>query len=285
MVLEQVLVDWAHLTLLAAAIGFLLHETGFLSLGHAGLVLAGGYAVAFASLGVLSPLGVVASAVLPLGVLAVVGMRVRDDIFAVVTLAIAEAIRLFVLGADELTQGALGLGPVPRYRLFIDAPLTVITPWVVVLVAVSGAVLVLRQWPGLSLGSIRDGELFSRAVGMRTIWIRFFAVLLSGTGAIVAGALQIQYFGLAAPTMGTLDVSLQAIAAAMLAWPLWRHGRPLSAAIGFVLASLTVVTLPPLLRAIGPSSADAAVWRQAALGILLFSLVHPRSPFAAMLRR
>lgn len=285
MVVEQLLVDWAHVTLLATAIGFLLHELGMLSLGHAGLVLVGAYSVAFVGLGVLSPVTVLILAGLPLGVLALVAMRVRDDIFAVMTLAVAESIRLFVLGADRLTDGALGLGPVPRPSWMVAGPYAAMVPWMAVLLTFAAATMALKGWPGLLLGAVRDGELFARGVGLSTTSVRFVAVFLSGAAAMVAGALQIQYFGLATPTMGSVDVSLQAIAAAMLAWPLWRQGRPILTVVGFTLGALIIVVLPPLLRTLGPSTADAAVWRQAVLGVLLFSLVHPRSPFATMLRR
>jgi ABC-type branched-subunit amino acid transport system permease subunit len=278
MVTQQLIVDWAHLMLLTAAVGFLLHEVGLLSLGHAGLLLGGAYATAFVALGMVSPLMGALVMGLPLILIAAIAAKVRDDIFAVVTLALAETMRLFVLGADKVTQGALGLGPVPRISVMSDGASAGLLGWSAVALALAMAIITLRSWPGLVLGTIRDGELFARGIGINTKAARSVAVMCSGSAALGAGLLQVEYFGVATPTMGNLDVSLQAIAAAMLAWPFWKQGQPLRTAAGFALGAAIVTMLPPLLRLLSPATADAAVLRQALLGVLLFSLVHPRSP-------
>lgn len=285
MVLDQILIDWAHLSILTLAIGFLLHEVGMLSLGHAGLLLTGAYCWALWARGDLSLVSALSAAAVFLLLMALTSLRVQDDIFAVVTLALAEALRFFVLGAYELTGGSVGLGPVPRSDWVASSHGAQLLALVTGTVVVSVAVLLLARWPGVVLGSIRDGELLSQGIGINTGLTRFMAFALTGVVAEVVGGLQVAYFGVATPQMGELDVSLQSVAAAMLAWPMWRQGRPGRSAIGFLLGAGAITIAPPLLRQLIREGVDVAVLRQALFGALLFGLVHPRSPFSRLLER
>ena len=283
MIWGQVAIDWAHLAILTMAVGILLHELGMLSLGHAGLLLTGAYCWAFWARGDLSLFGSLAIGGVVLMVMSLTALRVQDDIFAVVTMALGEALRLFSLGAAELTGGSVGLGPIPRSDWVASARGSQVLGLATVLMVGFVSVVTLRRWPGVVLGSIRDAELLTQGMGVRTRRIRFIVVALTCAAAAIAGALQVAYFGLATPTMGALDVSLQAVAAAMLAWPLWRQNRPMRSTAGFLMGSAIVVIIPPLLRQIIHGGFDVAVLRQALFGALLYGLVHPRSPLSKLL--
>ena len=285
MIWGQIAIDWAHLAILTMAVGILLHELGMLSLGHAGVLLTGAYCWAFWARGDLSLISSLAIGGVVLTIMSLTSLRVQDDIFAVVTLALGEALRFFTLGAAELTGGSVGLGPIPRSDWVASVPGSQWLGFATVLTVGCISVVTLRRWPGVVLGSIRDAELLTQGMGVRTHLIRFMVVALSCMAAIAAGALQVAYFGLATPTMGALDISLQAVAAAMLASPLWRQNRPLRSMAGFLLGSAIVVVLPPLLRQLVHGGVDVAVVRQALFGALLFCLVHPRSPLSGLLER
>lgn len=285
MVWEQIIIDWTHLVILTMAVGFLLHEVGMLSLGHSGLILIGAYCAGFWVLGQLSLLSASGLVVLALLALSLTAMRVRDDIFAVVTLGFGELIRLFVVGASDLTGGTLGLGPIPRSDWMASAHGAQWMGGVTVVVLGSAVAVLMRSWPGLILGSIRDGELLSQSCGVATGPIRLVAVSASGLAAVVVGALQATYFGLATPNLGTVDISLYAVASAMLGWPLWRQGRPERALIGFIVGSFVLVALPPFLRQVLRTGLDVAVFRQAVFGAVLYCLVHPRSPLSTVFNR
>jgi len=283
MVWGQIAIDWAHLAILTMAVGILLHELGMLSLGHAGVLLTGAYCWAFWARGDLSLFGSVAIGGFVLIIMSLTALRVQDDIFAVVTLALGEALRFFTLGAADLTGGSVGLGPIPRSDWVASMRGSQSLGFAAVLAVGWISVVTLRRWPGVVLGSIRDAELLTQGMGIRTRRIRFTVVTLSCTAAVLAGALQVAYYGLATPNMGALDISLQAVAAAMLAWPLWRQNRPIRSTFGFLLGSAIVVLLPPLLRQLVHGGVDVAVVRQALFGTLLYGLVHPRSPLSRLL--
>jgi hypothetical protein len=76
--------------------------------------------------------------------------------------------------------------------------------------------------------------------------------------------------------LGVLDVSLQALAAAMLARPAWRQGRPGMALVGYAITSAVLTLMPVLLRQLLPGSVQEALLRQALFGSVLYALAHPR---------
>lgn len=276
MVLEQIVIDWVHLAILAMAVGFLLHEVGMLSLGHSGLVLTGAYCTALFVLHKLSLPAALGIALLLLALMSLTALKVKEDIFAVVTLAIAEMMRLLTVGAAGYTGGTLGLGPIPRHAWIASSTGSQFFATGTLLVSAAIAAGVLKYWPGLILGSVRDGELLAQGFGLRTRLIRTLAVVASGCAALLVGVLQVQYYGLASPRMGSLDVSLQALAAAMIAWPLWQQGRPARALVGFIGGSFLLVLIPPILRLVLSEGADVATIRQGMFGLLLYVLVHPK---------
>jgi branched-chain amino acid transport system permease protein len=283
MVLEQIIVDWMQLAILALAVGFLLHELGMLSLGHSGLVLAGAYCTGLIALERTAVSTALGAVILLLLLMALTALRVRGDIFAVLTLALSEVTRLLTIGASNVTSGTLGMGPIPRTHWVASSAGAQIIAVIVLSLLAALAIVELRRWPGVVLGSIRDGELFIQGCGVRTRTVRMGAVIGSGLAAILVGVLQAQYYGLASPQMGTIDVSLQALAAAMLAWPLWRQGAPSRAIVGFIVGSLLLVLIPPTLRLIVSGGVGIAEIRQGMFGLILFILVHPRLRLARRL--
>jgi len=273
----QLLVDWSHLSLLSLAVGFMIFEVGIISLGHAGTLLLGAYCLALLSLGELGWFSVMC---LLLGIhiaLALSAVRVRDSVFALTSLAFSEAIRFAALGAWDITRGSIGLGPIPSSWLSTD--LGAATAGVVA-VGIVGAVYVflVRGWPGLILGAMRDDELVARGQGFKIAPTRFFVVALSGSVAALLGALQVTYYGSAYPSMGRLEVSLMALATVMIASPVWRQGRPVRTVLGLLGGAVTIACLPPLLRWMLPGSVDVALLRQVLFGSLLYLLVHPGKP-------
>lgn len=275
MVPAQIVIDWLHLFTLAAAVGFLLHEVGLISLGHAGMVLVGAYAIGFLWLGDISwwmavPLVVVFGASLSAAVL-----RVQSDTFAVVTLAFATIVNRVSVGATEWTGGSLGLGPIPRPN-WVAGDLGAIalgsSVAIVAVVAYAAAGILPIGW---KMGGIRDNELVARTQGIRTRPIMFTAVFGTGILAAGVGGIEALFFGLVTPRMGSTDVMLQALAAAMLARPAWRQGAPLGTLFGYAAAALMLVLVPPVLRQVLPETVTVDVLRQALFGATLYGLVHP----------
>lgn len=280
MIWSQILIDSTHLWILALAYGFLLHELGILTLGHSGLLLAGAYGYALVAIGqwrLEGGLALVAAVVTLLGLSA---LRVRGDIFTVLSFAFAESLRYLALGLISVTGGANGLGPIDRPPWLANDGSALTTALCVAGLGVAAYVVFASGRWGMRAGSLRDDELLARAYGVSSQPIKFLAVAATGLVVSIVGMLQVAYFGLAVPRLGNIDVSLQSIAAAMLALPLWRHGRPWSTVLGLACGAVVLTILPPLLRSLWNAGPDVAVLRQFAFGGALYALVHPRSPFS-----
>lgn len=271
----QNVVDWLHLWLLTTAQGLLLHELGLTSLGLAAMLLTGAYAFGLLAMGVVGVTGVFIGVLVIAALSSAAVLRVQGDIFAVITLAFCQIMHRIAVGAVDLTGGSLGLGPLRRYSIMAtDGNAVVIAAVCVALIAVAYW-WVGRSTLGVVLGGIRDDELYARAVGHRARVLQLLAVIAAGVAAALVGALAAGYFGLVTPQMGLLDVSLRALAAAMLARPFWQQGRPLLTLAGYAVAAGLLVIVPPFLRACLPAVGEA-VLRQALFGMILYVLVHPR---------
>jgi branched-chain amino acid transport system permease protein len=278
----QVGVDMIHLAIVALAVGFLLHEVGLLSLGHSACVMTGAYAlvgVALDHFTVVEGLGMLL--VVPI-LLALTTLRVREDVFAVVALAIAEGLRHLAIGLPDVTGGALGLGPLPPGG---PSPASgALIGALILSTTVLGYLLIARSRIGLALGTIRDSQLLAAAHGTRVgIW-RFVATVLTGLIAAASGALQSSWFGFASPELGALDIYLQAVAAALLGTFAWRQGRPHRVIAGILLGAMVVVGVPALLRELLAGAAELAMLRKAIFGLLLLLVVSPGSPLATRQR-
>ena len=275
MVVTQIIIDWTHLFVFALAIGFLLHEVGLISLGHAGMVLVGAYGCGFLLTQQLSVPMTFAGALVLSAVLAGVTLAVREDVFAVVSLAFAMIVHRTILGSVSMTGGALGYGPIPRSE-FLGSDLGAITVGLgMSVVAIAMYCTVCRLPIGVSLGGIRDCEIAVQSLGVHTRWLVFVVVMITAAIAASVGILQALYYGLATPRMGMLDVTLQGLAAAVLAKPVWKQGRPEVTVLGLATASALLVALPPLLRTVITGDVTEAVARQALFGLALYLLVHP----------
>ncbi len=276
MVITQILIDWSYLFAMSTALGLLLHEAGLICLGHGGLLLTGAYAFALAALQTISSPTAVVLVLAVAMIAALVVLRVGSDIFAVVTLAFGTIMARIANAAIDWTGGPLGLGPLPRQEWLKSDSGALVAGAILCLCVSLCYCLIGRSTFGLTLGACRDNEIATRVQGKPTAWVRYLAVVISGLLASGVGLLQACYFGLVTPRMGAIDVTLQAVAAAMLAAPAWRQGRPLRTLIGYGLASGLLVATPPFLRWVLPGSVEEAVLRQALFGLVMFALVQPR---------
>jgi branched-chain amino acid transport system permease protein len=268
--------DWLRLLTLAIAAGFLLYELGIMTLGYGGLILAGGYACGFILCGTIGWKSAAAIVAITIVLMAAGQLRVKADIFALVTLSLGQLVFHTAVGAINLTGGNMGLGPIPRSDWVASDEGSLVISGTLAAVAAAAYAVATATRLGVSLGAIRDQELAARAYGVAVVRIGFVALLAVGLVTVAAGAVQALAFGLVSPTMGSIDITLQVLAAVMLARPLWRQGRPQWVLLGYAGSAAVLVLAPPLLRRILPEQAGIDVIRQAILGVLLYALVHPR---------
>ena len=198
-------------------------RAGLLSMGHAALFGVGAYVTALVMLHTgftdilgLMPIAAVAAALLSLPI-AALSLRVRKEYFAVTSLGFAFA---FIAAINNmsflgLSEGLIGIptatmGPL---RLVSPGAVTVFTLCVAACVLASTLWLVRSRW-GLNLEAVRDSENGAVSFGINPVAMRTSAVVASGAGAGIAGALYVGYAQFVSPD--TFDLPTLALVVAML---------------------------------------------------------------------
>ena len=233
-----------------AAIGLNLHfgYTGLLNFGQAAFMAAGAYGLALTvtsvgplinddegifqlniSDGWLFVIGVfVGICILPVLLALLMGiptLRLRADYLAIVTIAIAEAIRIFMRSPrfDWFTGASDGLGgfsgtfydlspfdPGERYffNLFIGNQMfLVIIGWIVLAIGATFCWLLIRSPWGRVLKAIREDEDAARSLGKNAYSYKMQALVLGGVFGAMGGMLRAIGFSLAQPDNFITDVT------------------------------------------------------------------------------
>ncbi len=246
-----------------AAMGLNIHYgyTGLLNFGQAAFAAVGAYAmaVAIASSGIpLVPallLGVLAAIVLAL-VMGIPTLRLRADYLAIVTIAVAEILRLFFTtqykehfhardGVSGFTKGFRNLNPFTDGMLGFSANdlWVMVVGWVVVaLVCVFVFVLMRSPW-GRVLKSIREDEDAVRSLGKNVYSYKMQALVLGGVIGAFGGF--VGALGLASVQPDSFNTDFTFIAFTMLI--LGGAARVMSPVVGAVLFWFLLTFLQVLL--------------------------------------
>jgi len=202
---------WA---LLAASWDLLSGYTGQISFGHAGFFALGAYAAAAVTKHAdVSPwLGLLVGATMA----AVVGLlagfpalRLRGHYLALVTLGLAEIIRLVAQNWMALTGGPFGIHD---YRSFSGLPIAALpyrqAMYLVVLAVVALSLAVMhhvceRTDAGQAFRAIREDEVLAQTLGIDTTRYKLLAFSLSSGFAGLAGALYAYYVQLVSPSVAS----------------------------------------------------------------------------------
>jgi branched-chain amino acid transport system permease protein len=208
---------WA---LLAASWDLLSGYTGQISFGHAGFFALGAYgaAVSTKQAGVSPWLGLLVGA----GVAAAIGLltgfpalRLRGHYLALVTLGLAEIIRLVAQNWLDLTGGPFGIHD---FRSFPGLPAGALlhrqAMYVVVVAIVVASVAIMyqvceRTSAGQAFRAIREDEVLAQTLGIDTTRYKLLAFTLSSGFAGLAGGLYAYYVQLVSPVVaGAATTSL-----------------------------------------------------------------------------
>jgi neutral amino acid transport system permease protein len=187
--------------------------TGLLNFGHVAFMLMGGYGLAITVdaggpfwLGLI--VGVMAAVALGL-VLGGPTLRLRADYLAIVTISVAEILRLVARSgwAEPLTNGVFGiqrfagdffdanpLGPNARYGIgdfrFQGRQLWVmIVGWSAVLLATLLLMRLIRSPWGRAIRAIREDEEVARSLGKNVFLLKLQSLMIGGAFAGMAGML------------------------------------------------------------------------------------------------
>jgi branched-chain amino acid transport system permease protein len=171
--------------------------SGLLSIAQAAIMGVGGYALAFAMAGSLGMVPAAALACLAgaliSGLTGLASARIRSHYFILLTLALAEALILLDQNNPELTGGSNGM-PLQGSTQILGFDLSTSTGLFYIAMP-----LLLLSWyladafkrsrPGLALRALNADEYLALMSGIATGRARFYATLIGGAFAGLAGAL------------------------------------------------------------------------------------------------
>ncbi len=236
--------------LAAVGLNLLMGFAGQVSLGHAGFLGIGAYAVAIgpAHLGLPPWLSIIAGAVIAAGVAFVVGrpiLKLKGHYLAVATLGFGLLIAIVLGNEAEWTGGPDGM-PVPRLVLFgWRAAGSQTWYWIAAASFIVGAVLALNlvESPtGRALRAIHDSEVASRVLGVDVARKKLAIFVVSAVYASAAGSALALFNGLVTPDMAGFLRSVELVAMVVLGG--------MGSIVGSLVGAAVLVVLPQTLTAL-----------------------------------
>lgn len=202
-------------SILALSLNLCTGFVGQLSIGHNGFVAIGAYTAALLSLnwGTSFWLGLIAAGLVSFLVGLIVGlptMRVSGIYLGMVTLGMAEIIRLLALNSD-FTRGPMGLPGIPAITIFGQPLFDLLHIYFVGAAILFLVVLFVTNLIDSRIGdafiAIRADELAARAMGIPVSMYKVLAFGISGAIAGIGGAFYAHYLSFVDPSAFNLDLS------------------------------------------------------------------------------
>jgi len=260
--------------LLAISINILLGYTGQLSLGHAAFFGVGAYASALMHLGLGIPLwGGMGAAMIFSGLLgwivAKLAFKLRGAYFVIMTIGIAEVLKLVALNWVDLTKGPMGLtdiavptlvlGPLGKVHFGDKIPYYYLILFLVLFCAYLQYRLVYSSF-GRAFISIRENEDLAESVGINCYKYLVIAVVISASIAGVAGSLYAHYVSFIDPGVFAFFVSVNAVMTVI--------GGGQGSLVGPIVGAILFTLIPEWLRIFG--DARMAVYAVVVIVIVIF---------------
>ncbi len=233
---------------LAVSLNLINGITGQFSIGHAAFYMVGAYAAASFSNAFYAqqPLGPIpwilvmcivggAFAALAGLVVGLPSLRLRGDYLAIVTLGFGEILRIVVQNVPEL-GGSYGMNVKP-----FGAPPTVLwLVWLLAILSIAVCRNLLKTAHGLPFLAVREDEVASAAMGVRTAATKVTAFVIGSMFAGMAGALLAHSETFISPDTFKMDVSFIILTMVVLGGT--------GSITGSVLAAVALFAIPEWLR-------------------------------------
>jgi branched-chain amino acid transport system permease protein len=201
--------------LLAISVNMLAGEVGLLSMGHAGIAGAAGYAIAWGArqhLDLAPQLGLaLAVTLLVSAVYGVTAMRTDGIVFLMITLALGIVVFGLALKWSRVTGGQSGLTGIRRPAAFADPQVFYYLCLILTAVVLLGLTVLRRSPFGLVLRGVRDSERRMTSLGYSTPATKFVAMMISGLVAGLAGVLGVWNAQFISPAVAAFDKSAMAV--------------------------------------------------------------------------
>ena len=181
---------------------------GLVSFGHAAFFGVGSYAAALLVMKAGWPIGIslIAGGICAAlaSVLILPALRLRGPYFALAVLAYAHIFRIVATEWKGLTNGAGGIGNIPRFPVVFGYDFASKTGayWIVLSLVLAFALIykwVRDSHQGLALRAMHDSEEATRAVGVNSQWLKALMLFLSAFMTGVMGAFNAFYINFLEP--------------------------------------------------------------------------------------
>lgn len=231
--------------ILATGVGLLFRQNGVVSFGHAAFYGAAAYVVGLSIRYGLLPaeLALLAALVLPpllAFLLGLVIVRIPGVAFAMLTLAVGQALFEFALKARHITVGDDGFAiAFPSHifgvslRSFQHPSSMFVISWILLIVILLALQVFARSHFGRLTVAIRENEERARFIGYRTVVPRALVYALSAFVASLAGVMAALYNGFVSPGMLNWSVSGTALIMAIVGGPKYLWGPAVGAVVFF----------------------------------------------------
>jgi branched-chain amino acid transport system ATP-binding protein len=204
-------------SILAIGLNLLMGYAGLESLGQAAFFGTAAYVLGLLTSGgvltwVPAALLGLAGACLVAALFGLVAVRLRGLYFLLITVALGQVLWGASLRWGDLTGGWNGLGGVALPFEALSEPILFYYFALVFLFLIATGLNILIQSPfGLILRGIRERELRSKTLGLRTYVHSYLAFVIAGAIAAVAGLLNASYNGFVSPRDLSLELSFDAM--------------------------------------------------------------------------
>jgi branched-chain amino acid transport system permease protein len=260
--------------LLAISINLLLGYTGQLSLGHAAFFGVGAYASALMYLNLGIPMwGGMAAAMVISGLLgwivARLAFKLRGAYFVIMTIGIAEVLKLVGLNWVDLTKGPMGLTDIGVPTLSLGAlgkidfgdkiPYYYLVLIMVILFAYLQYRLINSSF-GRAFVSIRENEDLAESVGINCYKYLVIVVVISACIAGMAGSLYAHYVSFIDPNVFAFFISVNVVMTVI--------GGGQGTLVGPIIGAILFTLIPEWLRVFG--DARMAVYAVVVIFIVIF---------------
>lgn len=231
----------------ATGVGLLFRQNGVVSFGHAAFYGSAAYIIGLSLRYGLLPaeLAILAALVVPpllAFLLGLVIVRIPGVAFAMLTLAVGQAIYEFVLKARHISGGDDGFSvDLPTHifgisvRAFQHPSTMFLICWILLMVILLALQLFASSPIGRLTVAIRENEERARFIGYRTIAPRALVYALSAFVASIAGLMASLYNGFVSPDILHWTLSGSVLIMAIIGGPKYLWGPALGAVVFFLI--------------------------------------------------
>lgn len=245
------------LSIVGLGFSILLGYTGLASLGTAGFIAIGTYLLGYLhnvfGLNILIVIIIgIAVAILLGAAVGVISLRIEGMYLAIITLGLSEIIVSFLRNAKEITNGNGGLQLIV-FKLFGISHSTVnmnyIRMFYILIVVLLGLFMLLysnivSSQTGRAMLAVKNNTSAAQAMGISILKYRLLAFILSTITAVIGGILYVSIDSYTEPSMWTLAISLNILAAIVLGGSKSMWGVLIGMFIIFGLKDVVLIRIP-----------------------------------------